>query len=738
MKISDAKLLVGVVAVLALGLGVATPAYAGSGTVTVILTDSSGGGLAGGLVQYYKGGWQDLGTTDGTGTAYGVVSLTSNTTDFQIRYAGGTKKWAGVNVTETPTLSISTIPVTVKLETCGGTPLVGEAKYYYGGWTTIGNTPATIELLPYSTLGPGQGSYDFQVVYGGRTSATIRQDVSVDAVVVFKTTKVTFCYSGSIWYYNGGWKQFTNGMELIGGAGKFADFKFSDIHNPTVRLDIEGCAINKTVLFVRLKDSKGKGVPGGKAYLGVGGWPYMGDTNASGELVYLRDGCLGNMQVRLSAPNNGGTQTSKSQDVKVNPYFDFQTSEITIQLLNSAGVLTNGGKVSINDGGWPIIGTTGDDGQGTIKHEHFLPYVRTFRMTYNYGTEEKSQDIGVNPVVVFQTAMVKLQFSGTIQHGVGGWPTYVNPTEMLPVEHRFAFSGCGYPRQELRFTPSAGTVFEKSIVFLSLKNSSGSGLAGGDFKYRFGWGSYTPIGTTGASGLIVYGIDGLHTNTKVHVTYNGASLEKEQNIAATSCVSFQTVPVTAVLNDSGGNPLAGGTFEYRYGWDAYQPFSSPMELLPVSTKIKVTYNGASVEKEQNAATNRNFVFQTVPVTAVLNDSGGNPLAGGTFEYRYGWDAYQPFSSPTELLPVSIKIKVSYAGTSVEKEQNAASKPDFVFQTGKVKSGSGTCTDYRYGWGAYIAFTDGMELLPAATKFKFNDGTPETSCNVVAGVVNNIH
>ena len=69
MNPTNRKHVVGALAVLALGLGVATPAYAGSGTVTVILTDSSGAGLAGGLVQYYKGGWQDLGTTDGTGTA---------------------------------------------------------------------------------------------------------------------------------------------------------------------------------------------------------------------------------------------------------------------------------------------------------------------------------------------------------------------------------------------------------------------------------------------------------------------------------------------------------------------------------------------------------------------------------------------------------------------------------------------------------------------------------------------
>ena len=53
---------------------------------------------------------------------------------------------------------------------------------------------------------------------------------------------------------------------------------------------------------------------------------------------------------------------------------------------------------------------------------------------------------------------------------------------MLPVQHKFGVTtGCGYPRQNVFYTPTAGTVFAKSIVFASLKDSGGVGLAGERF-----------------------------------------------------------------------------------------------------------------------------------------------------------------------------------------------------------------------------------------------------------------
>ena len=170
-------------------------------------------------------------------------------------------------------------------------------------------------------------------------------------------------------------------------------------------------------------------------------------------------------------------------------------------------------------------------------------------------------------------------------------------------------------------------------------------------SYRFGFNPYMTMGTTPSSGLLVYAIDGLQTNTKFHVKYIRDSItgDKQQNIAINSCVDFQTVSVTAVLNNSGGSEIASGvTYEYRYGFDPAAVFTSPMELLPVNTKVRVFYSGSLCKMQQNVGDVPNFVFNTVPVTAVLNNSGGSEIASGvTYEYRYGFDPAAVFTSPNE-------------------------------------------------------------------------------------------
>ena len=746
----------------------------------------------------YSNHYLSMGNTDGDGNA--SIELFPGTYTFRATkdhtYDTGdlTNDTAGTEAT----IEFQTAEAIAYVKDCNGTPLAGfkvTFNDYSNHWLNMGTTgvdgKASIELFPGTRTIRAWIDYTYEV-----------KDLTLtltESSVEFNPTKVNWQYSGTVKYndYSNHWKTMTSPFYLF--PGTYA-FRFDGVQQD---ITISGCAMEGSVLVINLKDSYGNGVAGGTAHLGVGGWPVIGTTDANGVLLYFHNSNLGNMRIRMDAPFYGGSQDSLVQDTSVNSIFDFQTSQVVIQLKDSAGNLTNGGVVQAGAGGWPGIGTTGDDGTGTLYHEHFagtfkyrmgyhgssmeiqqdvsIPFIfqttkavirledhngdpldggkvlqgiggwpqigvtgdgapgevwyelfpgtHTFRMSYNYGTEEKSQDIGTP--VVFQTALVTLQFSGGIQHQVGGWPAYTGPLEMLPISHGFRFTGCG-PSQILAFTPTAGTVFEKSVVFLNFKDSGGAGLAGADFKYRFGWGDYTAIGTTDASGLIVYGIDGLHTNTKFNVTYNGASVEKEQNIAANSCVDFQTVPVSAELwnHDNSTDLSNSATFEYRYGWGDFTALTGPTELLPVNTKVKVTYAGASVEKEQNAASSPDFLFNTALITAVLknHDNTSDLSSGATFEYRYGWGDFTPLTGPTELLPVNTKVKVTYAGASVEKEQNANANPDFVFNTVSVtasllaSNGSTDLTssatfDYRYGWGDFTPLTGATELLPVNIKVK---------------------
>ena len=110
-----------------------------------------------------------------------------------------------------------------------------------------------------------------------------------------------------------------------------------------------------------------------------------------------------------------GTTEEQQHDVSIP--FIFQTVQAVIELKDHLGNPLDGGVVKFGIGGWPVIGTTGDDAPGETHHEIFAGSYN-FRMSYNHGTEQKNQDISTP--MIFQTGLVKLQFSGTINHGVGG------------------------------------------------------------------------------------------------------------------------------------------------------------------------------------------------------------------------------------------------------------------------------------------------------------------------------
>jgi hypothetical protein len=105
------------------------------------------------------------------------------------------------------------------LDSVGTAELNAGAEYYAGGWKTFGGgtTTTTMELLPVS--------YSFRVSYAG-ASKEKSQNVGSDAVVVFRTGQVHSDSGNCTQYYAGGWKAFTQDMELL--PVSYA-FRFSDI-----------------------------------------------------------------------------------------------------------------------------------------------------------------------------------------------------------------------------------------------------------------------------------------------------------------------------------------------------------------------------------------------------------------------------------------------------------------------------------------------------------------------------
>lgn len=98
--------------------------------------------------------------------------------------------------------------MTFKLLSSTGSNLTGGAQYYIGGWKTFGSgtTTTAMELLPVT--------YSFRVSYGGaQISKSI--NIATTANVVFQTGSVHSDSGTCTQYYAGGWRPFTQDMELL-------------------------------------------------------------------------------------------------------------------------------------------------------------------------------------------------------------------------------------------------------------------------------------------------------------------------------------------------------------------------------------------------------------------------------------------------------------------------------------------------------------------------------------------
>jgi len=184
-------------------------------TVTVKLLASNNNGLSGGAVRYYSSGWQSFGTTGSDGTV--SMALLSGTYTFEVSYAGVSQQ-KSQNVAANPNVVFQTTLVTMKLLSSANTELAGVVRYSANGWHTFGSgsTTTSMELLPFT--------YTFEVRYGG-VSQQKSQNVAANPNVVFQTVQVHSDSGKCTSYYAGGWRTFTQDMELLPGSYKF---HFSD------------------------------------------------------------------------------------------------------------------------------------------------------------------------------------------------------------------------------------------------------------------------------------------------------------------------------------------------------------------------------------------------------------------------------------------------------------------------------------------------------------------------------
>ena len=415
----------------------------------------------------------------------------------------------------------------------------------------------------------------------------------------------------------------------------------------------------------------------------------------------------------------------------------FQTAKATALVKDcDNGLPISGAVVKFNHKytSYMNVGTTGNDGKASIE---LFPGSRKFKAIINYTSQAKTFTLthtgNPNDVdVTFNPTRVNFHYTGGVSynHKYSAYTSLHPDYYMFPGTYKFKF-GSMYKNIAI-----SGCSMEKAPIFVQLQDNNGNGISGPSFKYRYGYGSSTSIGTDNTGNGIFYLLDGNPSKTKVTVSYKGASIEKEQNVQNNPNFIFNTVPVSVELleSDNTTDITNDATYKFRYGYGSYttfDPLTQPMQLLPVKTKMHISYRGTSLEREQNVGNDAIFNFQTVNVTASLNEGNSSTaLTADNWQFRYSYGSYSGFNNTgEELLPVNTKVKVSYKGESVEKQQNVATDPHFDFNTIKVTAKlnnsngveitNNVSFDYRYGYASFKPFNGPIYLLPANTKIKVN-------------------
>jgi hypothetical protein len=446
-----------------------------------------------------------------------------------------------------------------------------------------------------------------------------------------------------------------------------------------------------------------------------------------------------------------GTQTKSNVTVSYDTVV-FQTVNAQIQLQNSNGVLIDTGSVQYYAGAWRTLGTTTNG----VATKELLPATYSFRMTYAYASNDKQQDISVNPTVVFQTvnAAVQLQNSqgtlidqGTVQYYSGAWRDLGTTTngvankELLPNSYSFRMlyaSASKDKQQDITTNPTV--VFQTVNAAVQLKNSFGTLIDAGVVQYYSG--AWLTLGTT-TNGIATKEL--LPNNYSFRMNYASASKDKQQDITTNPIVVFQTVKAQVQLQNSQGTLIDTGIVQYYSGsWlllGTTTNGTATKELLPNSYSFRMNYAYASKDKQQDISTNPTIIFQTVNMAVQLKNSHGALLDTGTVQYYSGaWRSFGTTVNGTatkELLPNSYSFRMTYAYISLDKTQDLSSNATVSFSTVlctiEVKNPQNQLVDsalasYYSGAWRQIGNTVGgvitRELLPVSLSFRVKYGTQQ--------------
>ena len=365
-----------------------------------------------------------------------------------------------------------------------------------------------------------------------------------------------------------------------------------------------------------------------------------------------------------------------------------------VKLVSSNGTILTSGSLQYYDGSWKNATNNQD---GTFSIDTKLKTL-SLRMTYEYGTQTKSNVSISNDTIMFQTvnAQIQLQNSsgalilapsgdtGSVQYYAGAWRNLGTTTngitakELLPANYSFRMTYAYASKDKQQdISTNATVIFQTVSATIQLQNSQGNLIDQGTVQYYSG--AWRDLGTT-TNGIAKKEL--LPNNYSFRMTYAYASKDKQQDIGTNATVVFQTVNAAIQLQNSQGTlmpaPLGDqGTVQYYSGaWRTLGTTTNgtaSKELLPNNYSFRMTYEYVSLDKAQDISVNNTVSFSTVLCTIQVKNSQNQPVNNAMASYYSG--AWRQIGNTVngvitkELLPVNLSFRVKYGTQQQDKQQN---------------------------------------------------------------------
>jgi hypothetical protein len=430
-----------------------------------------------------------------------------------------------------------------------------------------------------------------------------------------------------------------------------------------------------------------------------------------------------------------------------------------VKLVSSAGTKLTTGTLQYYDSVWKDASNNND---GTFFVNTALKTL-SLRMTYEYGTQTKSNVSISTDTIVFRTVNTQVQLqnsqgtlidTGKVQYYAGAWRSFgttsngIAAKELLPGTYSFRMTYANASKDQQQDIGTNSTVIFQTVkAQVQLQNSSGALMDTGSVQYYSG--AWLPLGTTSSG---VSNKELLPNSYSFRMTYASASKDKQQDISTNPTVVFQTVKAEVQLQNSSGALVDTGVVQYYSG--AWLPLGvtvsgvATKELLPNSYSFRMNYAYASKDKQQDIGFNATVIFQTVNTAAQLKNSSGVLMDTGTVQYYSG--AWRTFGTTTngiankELLPNSYSFRMIYAYASLDKTQDLSTNSTVGFATVlctiNAKDAQGNPVNnaqasyYSGAWRIIGMTVNGQitkELLPVSLSFRvsYNGKTQDKTQNL---------